>query len=574
MFYTVLYFVGSGNANIWRIVSEVFSVHRGGTLVFNIANSLVSGKRFWFVSGAIVLIFLSIFIVWNLSGQPSMKVLLVERYMAFAIGIASLYTVVIAAIRQKTAKIITGIFSTIIIIFLVFPIWSYYLTNGVFFDTTSVLAIFQTNPDEAYGYLEHVINACVVVSLIVSAFLFIAILSSAQKLKLSDIVSYSKLPYILIIFLALDIFLIYRSRQNVVCLPYLNARDYIKNYVTFQMGIKKRENITRQIIQNADEINNGLYVIVIGESETRDHMHAYGYNEENTPWLSSMADNSGCVVFSQGYSSYVQTVPSLMYALTAKNQYNGIAMENAISLVEVAKVARFTTIWISNQGKFGMYDAPITVIASETDHQIWVNEKLSNGQPRKYDGEIIENINVDELSKNHKTLLIIHLMGSHMTYKDRYPRKFDKFSDKTDNKNSFSCYDNSVLYNDYVMKSIYNRVKDVPNFKALVYFSDHGEEVTVDHDPNKFTWAMTRIPMYMIFSDEYIRENKGVVDGLRLHKDTAYTNDLIFNTMMSIMGIDMPSIYEPENDFTKASYDGSKDRLKTLYGKRRLSEEQ
>ena len=229
----------------------------GGTLVFNIAHSFVHGKRFWLVSGAIVLIFLSIFVVWHLSGQPSMKVLLVERYMAFAIGIASLYTVVIAAIRQKTAKIITGIFSTIIIIFLVFPIWSYYLTNGVFFDTTSVLAIFQTNPDEAYGYLEHVINACVVVSLIVSAFLFIAILSSAQKLKLSDIGSYSKLPYILIIFLALDIFLIYRSRQNVVCLPYLNARDYIKNYVIFQMSIKKREKIKQQLMQNAEETNNG-----------------------------------------------------------------------------------------------------------------------------------------------------------------------------------------------------------------------------------------------------------------------------------------------------------------------------
>lgn len=98
--------------------------------------------------------------------------------------------------------------------------------------------------------------------------------------------------------------------------------------------------------------------------------------------------------------------------------------------------------------------------------------------------------------------------------------------------------------------------------------------MTAGHDPNKFTWSMTRIPMYMIFSNEYIRENGNVVNGLRLHKDTAYTNDLTFNTMMSIMGIDMPAIYEPENDFTKASYDGRKDRLKTLYRKYRLSEEQ
>ncbi len=503
-----------------------------------------------------------------------MKVLLVERYMAFAIGIASLYTVVIAAIRQKTAKIITGIFSTIIIIFLVFPIWSYYLTNGVFFDTTSVLAIFQTNPDEAYGYLEHFINVRVIVSLIVSTFAFIVILYSAQKLKLSDISSYRKISYILIIFLAMDIFLVYRSRQNVVCLPYLNARDYIKNYVIFQMSIKKREKITQQLMQNAVESNNGLYVLVIGESETRDHMHAYGYQEENTPWLSSMTEDNGFVCFSQAYSSYVQTVQSLTYALTAKNQYNDIALDNAISLIEAAKAAGFKTIWISNQKKFGMFDTPITIVAGESDQQMWLNEKSLEGQNWGYDGQLIEKMNEVGLTENDKTLLVLHLAGNHMTYKDRYPREFDKYDEGTDDKNSLSCYDNSVLYNDYVMESIYNRVKDIPNFKAMVYFSDHGEHVTAGHDPNKFTWSMTRIPMYMIFSNEYIRENGNVVNGLRLHKDTAYTNDLTFNTMMSIMGIDMPAIYEPENDFTKASYDGRKDRLKTLYRKYRLSEEQ
>ena len=40
-------------------------------------------------------------------------------------------------------------------------------------------------------------------------------------------------------------------------------------------------------------------------------------------------------------------------------------------------------------------------------------------------------------------LIIIHLMGNHGNYHDRYPDEFNKYS------GDIGTYDNSILYNDY-----------------------------------------------------------------------------------------------------------------------------
>ena len=37
----------------------------------------------------------------------------------------------------------------------------------------------------------------------------------------------------------------------------------------------------------------GIYVLIIGESESRDHMHLYGYDRDNTPWMDSMNEKTG-----------------------------------------------------------------------------------------------------------------------------------------------------------------------------------------------------------------------------------------------------------------------------------------
>ena len=95
--------------------------------------------------------------------------------------------------------------------------------------------------------------------------------------------------------------------------------------------------------------SGGIFVLVIGESENRDHMQAYGYDRPDTPWLSQQAGKADTILFTHAYSNHSLTVPVLTYALSEKNQYNDIPLEDACSLMEVAKAAGYDTFWLSNQ---------------------------------------------------------------------------------------------------------------------------------------------------------------------------------------------------------------------------------
>ena len=83
---------------------------------------------------------------------------------------------------------------------------------------------------------------------------------------------------------------------------------------------------------------------------------------------------------------------------------------------------------------------------------------------------------------------------------------------------------------------------------------------------------MTDIPFYICLTDDYIKKNKDKVDNLQRAEDKYFTNDLIFNTVLSLMNIKSDTIYEPENDITSQVYDYNPYRFKTLYGKKNLFE--
>ena len=175
---------------------------------------------------------------------------------------------------------------------------------------------------------------------------------------------------------------------------------------------------------------------------------------------------------------------------------------------------------------------------------------------------------IDNLKVNNKTLLVIHLMGNHGSYAQRYPKKFQKFGDKKLEQH----YENSMLYNDFVINEIYKRVKNIPNFKAMVYMADHADVIGLGHDSKRFVYQMSQIPLFIYFSDEYIGANSQIFDTLKSHKDDFWTNDLLFNLMSSLMGINS-SLDEPKNDIANKAYDSNKSRFKTLHNKKTLIDE-
>ncbi|MEF2902825.1 MAG: phosphoethanolamine transferase [Dialister invisus] len=319
------------------------------------------------------------------------------------------------------------------------------------------------------------------------------------------------------------------------------------------------------------EDSGGIYVLVIGESETRDHMHIYGYERENTPFLDSLKSLSDAVIFSHAYSNHTHTVPCLTFALSERNQYNDINLVDAYSVVEVAKAAGYDTYWLSNQERFSPWDTPVAEIASVADRQVWLNGNVGKQiNTFYYDGKLLDFI--PDMSNMTNGFIIIHLMGNHLSYDDRYPEAFNKFSrgDKT-----IDTYDNSILYNDFVLRSIYEKVKNVPHFQGMIYLSDHGDDADkhLGHESSKFTYRMAHIPLIMLFSESFMQNRRELYETLKSHKDSYWTNDLLYNVMVNILGVQGIPNSEPVLDLGNEKYGGSADILMTLHGRKRISED-
>lgn len=489
-----------------------------------------------------------------------------NRYTGFYYGLFNLLLFIIVFIKLKIKYIISFTYLFIILLPIIL-ISGYFFSANTWLGTNAVLAILQTNYTEALGYVLAHINIKHLFATIL--FISILIIFSYQLSILKINYTLNKIKIFSLIIALLNIFLIYKCSNNIITAIYNDTKTYILKYNEFKHSKSERkENINNTF--NIKSNSKGIYILVIGESANKDHLSAYGYQKDTTPWLKEMVlNNNNSLLFTNSFSCYSQTVPALSYALTAKNQYNNLDLAKSVSLLEVAEQAGYDTVWLSNQVQYSTFDTPITIIADEANQQKWINTTVGNRVDITfYDVKLVETI--DQLQISDKMLIIIHLMGSHAPYEDRYPSEFAKFG----NIKKVDRYDNSILYTDFVLQKIYERVQILPNFKALIYFSDHGEAIDQDleHDEGNFVFDMVEIPMYMYFSDEYIQEHPNIFQNLKSAQNDVFTNDLIFNTMLGIMDINIENLYEPKNDLTSTTYDKNIYRFKTLYNKKNISE--
>ena len=159
-------------------------------------------------------------------------------------------------------------------------------------------------------------------------------------------------------------------------------------------------------------------------------------------------------------------------------------------------------------------------------------------------------------------VVFIHLMGSHVNYADRYPYDFHKWNDD---------YDNSILYNDYVVQKIYEHFSVMKNFNAFFYFADHADDPEYkSHDASNFTWEMTKVPFYIYFSDDYISQYANKYKILKEHRNKPFTNDMVFDTLLGILDITDEQFYVPKNDLSSEHYHYTKADLSTLHGEKSL----
>ena len=427
---------------------------------------------------------------------------------------------------------------------------------GVELNGEAVAAVFETNFNEANEYFFTQVKFLTLLVI----FILVAVLYFVFKFGKNLGVEFSKasviFSYILIAFNLISI-----KNADKFDTPY--HITYLKSYFKTYERYEKNQKARLESIKNLKSAQNGVFVLVLGESQNKNYMSVYGYKKPTTPFLQELSKQENAVFFSQAHSNHTHTSPVLSFALTAKNQYNDKKLENAPSIIELAKMGGFDTIWLSNQVEFGLWGSPVSAIAMATKNRIFTSK---DDGIEKFDEALFPII--DSVKPTEKMLIVIHLMGNHGSYDKRYPKKYQKFG----NKRGEEHYENSMLYNDFVISQILQKVQKIPNFKAMVYIADHADVMGRGHDSKKFVYQMSQIPLFIYLSDEYKKANLQIYETLKSHKDEFFTNDLLFNLMSGLMGI-TSSLDEPKNDITNKLYDSNKTRFKTLHGKRTLINE-
>lgn len=505
-------------------------------------------------------IFLIKLVLGNFIGLSSVK-----NYANFSIALLNLALLLPMLFEKHVIRSVLRFIFLAVILLPVFVILGYYSVTSTVFAPDTLLAIAQTNIQEAIEYAKDNFS-CKTIFLIIltNAFLFFVAIKNTQKIL------WNKYNLFLVLFCITACLVgVYKYRDNIITDIPKQASKTLAQYKNFSKErTDRKDNMSKLLLSHKPEA--GVYVLVIGESQNRAHMQAYNYHRATTPWLDSMKNDKNMLLFTKAYSCHTHTVPTLLYALTAKNQYNNIAVKNAVSVLEVAEAAGFETVWLSNQVKYSAWDTPVTSIASEANQQKWINSTLGESTNTDYfDGKLIEEL--EKIKITDKMLIVMHLMGNHGSYEQRYPKAFEKY----DGKNTIDKYDNSIIYNDYVMSQVYKRARKIPNFKGLVYCSDHADAIdkNLSHDAAQFDFDMTHIPLYIYLSDSYIQNNSAKYKSLEKQKNKLFTNDLLFNLMLGVLGINLNNIYEPNNDPTADTFDNNKERFKTLYGKKYICEE-
>ncbi len=447
--------------------------------------------------------------------------------------------------------------------------WVYYALYHSCITTSGALLIFQTGPAEMMEYFHSLGIGCIaLIVLFVLALLSALFFANYTQKTLPRTPVYRKILPILSLFIIFPSVCALGEEIFPYAFPirtFIDTHDYLKRSALYTENHGDKFINLEAVQLNPPDYPN-TFVVVIGESETRTLMHAFNPNHvENTPWLTSMKENSDFTLFTNAYSCVWYTVPVLERALTEANFYNNKEFNSSISILDMAKKAGYKTYWFSNQGSIGVADTPITLVAKTADVSEWTDQELKQASLDESLLQFLKQVNPEE-----KNFVVLHLMGSHIEYRNRYPDTFQVFNDGQ--VNAQADFDNTVLYTDWVLSQIFDYADKYLNLDAMIYFSDHGSDPDTGRQPDDITFKVLRIPMFCYLSEAYQNRNPIVAQTVKAHKDNFFTNDLAYEFICGVLNMQSPN-YDPTYSLSSPLWKMERSDLVTRFGKVSLLED-
>jgi glucan phosphoethanolaminetransferase (alkaline phosphatase superfamily) len=221
-------------------------------------------------------------------------------------------------------------------------------------------------------------------------------------------------------------------------------------------------------------------VFIMGESLTRTHMSAYGYDRPTTPFLNSLKHHRQ-IIFKKGISAGVSTDVSLpmFFNMALRPDSSKAIASGHRNLFMMAQKNGFETYFISAQSSFHLGLLRGYLLPAYISH--YADANLLGGAHKKsvFDEKLADYLDTS-VDFSQPTFLVLHERGSHAEYIHRYPANAAVFQTKHGSfqQNQIDTYDNSVRYTDAVLERIVQLVQQKTQRPTyLIFTADHGESL-------------------------------------------------------------------------------------------------
>lgn len=322
-------------------------------------------------------------------------------------------------------------------------------------------------------------------------------------------------------------------------------------------------------------------VLVIGESYNKHHSQLYGYNKPTTPYQKEMAEQGCLVPFTDVVAPWNLTSFVFKHVLSLHAVGDSGEWCDAPLFPEVFRKAGYHVTFITNQfqskAKEAVYDFSGGFFLNDPEMSQRQFDTRNTALYRFDEGVLNAYDELKAQNKEHN-LVILHLMGSHVEYRARYPQNTRRFfTPQNANRPELtvkqryilSDYDNSVRYNDSIVSAITQRFIDKD--AVVIYMPDHGEEI-FDGSPfiygrmhgANIDYRLARnemeIPFWIWGSPLYIENHPYGWQAIQNAKDRPMMTDVLPHLLLYLAGISTPA-YRPEYNVLAPEYNTKRPRI-------------
>lgn len=450
------------------------------------------------------------------------------------------------------------------------------------FSQSVIFVMFESNTAEAGEYFSQYFSLWLCLALL--AYTVVAVVLW-KRIRPISMPAYARVP-LAVLLVVLNLFypfykqMVTQERTVAQAVEKVQSRmepavpwQLVVGYVQYRQQLDNMQKLLQQNaslppLQNLKDSSGNeprTLVLVLGESTTRQHMHLYGYGRDTTPNLDALAaSGQGLTVFQNVVAPRPYTIEVMQQILTFGDEQNPDRFLTDPSLINLMKQAGYKTFWITNQQTMTKRNTMLTTFSQQTDEQAYLNNQR-NQNASQYDGVVLDPFEKALKDPAQKKFIVVHLLGTHMDYRYRYPEEFAYFKDRQgapsalsdDQVETYNFYDNAVRYNDFVVSSLIKRYSAANANGFMLYLSDHGEEVysSGNHDRlgrNEMdpTRPMYTIPFMVWTSPSWQADHPR---DLQAVANRSYSSSHLIHTLSDLAGLSYDR-YEPAKSLVNQQF--------------------